>query len=64
MKKVIGASERITWDSIVNPAHDVYDIVKIVRSPSGVNATLMIDAITIPLSPQQTMNAVGRTRRF
>jgi hypothetical protein len=64
LKKVIGASERITWDSIVNPAHDVYDIVKIVRSPSGVNATLMIDAITIPLSPQQTMNAVGRTRRF
>lgn len=64
LKKVIGASEKITWDSIVNPAHDVYDIVKIVRSPSGVDATLIIDAITIPLSPQQTMNAVGRTRRF
>lgn len=64
LRKVIGASEKITWDSIVNPAHDVYDIVKIVRSPSGVNATLMIDAITIPLTPQATMNAIGRTRRF
>ena len=64
LRKVIGASEKISWDFIVNPAHDVYDLVKIVRSPSGVDATLMIDAITIPLSPQQTMNAVGRTRRF
>jgi hypothetical protein len=64
LKKVIGASEKITWDQIVNPAHDVYDLVKIVRSPSGVNATLMLDAITIPLAPTSTMNAIGRSRRF
>ena len=64
LKKVIGASEKITWDQIVNPAHDVYDLVKIVRSPSGVNATLMLDAISIPLSATSTMNAIGRSRRF
>lgn len=64
LKKVIGASEKISWDQIVNPAHDVYDLIKIVRDPSGVNATLMLDAITIPLDPKATMNAIGRTRRF
>ena len=64
LKKVIGASEKITWDQIVNPAHDVYDLVKVVRSPSGVNKTLMLDAITIPLSATATMNAIGRSRRF
>ena len=64
LRKVIGATEKISWDQIVNPAHDVYDLVKIVRDPSGVDAILMIDAITIPLSPQNTMNAIGRTRRF
>ena len=64
LKKVIGASEKITWDQIVNPAHDVYDLVKIVRSPSGVDATLMLDAITIPLAATATMNAIGRSRRF
>ena len=64
LKKVIGASEKITWDQIVNPAHDVYDLVKIVRSPSGVNATLMLDAISIPLAATSTMNAIGRSRRF
>ncbi|CAB4156534.1 Domain of unknown function DUF5047 [uncultured Caudovirales phage] len=64
LKKVIGASEKISWDQIVNPAHDVYDLIKIVRNPSGVSATLMIDTITIPLDPKATMNAIGRTRRF
>jgi hypothetical protein len=64
LKKVIGASEKITWDQIVNPAHDVYDLVKIVRSPSGVDATLMLDAISIPLAATSTMNAIGRSRRF
>jgi len=64
LKKVIGASEKITWDQIVNPAHDVYDLVKIVRLPSGVNATLMLDAISIPLAATSTMNAIGRSRRF
>lgn len=64
LKKVIGASEKITWDQIVNPAHDVYDLVKIVRSPSGVDTTLMLDSITIPLEATSTMNAIGRSRRF
>jgi hypothetical protein len=64
LKKVIGASEKITWDQIVNPAHDVYDLVKVVRPSSGVDRTLMLDAITIPLAPTATMNAIGRSRRF
>ena len=64
LKKVIGASEKITWDQIVNPSHDAFDLVRVVRSPSGVDATLMLDAITIPLAPTATMNAIGRSRRF
>lgn len=64
LRKVIGASEMITWDQLVNPAHDVYDLVKVTRTPSGVDATLMLDSITIPLEPTATMNAVGRSRRF
>ncbi len=64
LRKVIGATEMISWDQLVNPAHDVYDLVKVTRSPSGVDATLMLDSITIPLEPTATMNAVGRSRRF
>ena len=64
LKKVLGAAEVIQWDQIVNPAHDVYDIVKIVRSKSGVDKNLVIDSMSIPLSPTGTMKATGRTRRF
>jgi hypothetical protein len=64
LRKVLGAAEKITWDQVVNPAHDVYDIVKIVRDKSGVDRNLVIDSISIPLSPASTMNAIGRTRRF
>lgn len=64
LRKVIGALELISWEQIVNPAHDVYDLVKVTRTPSGVDATLMLDSLTIPLSPQNTMSAIGRSRRF
>jgi len=64
LKKVIGASEKITWDQIVNPAHDVFDLVKVTRSPVGVDKILMLDAISIPLAASGTMNAIGRSRRF
>lgn len=64
LRKVIGASEKITWDQIVNPAHDVYDLVKVTRSPVGIDKVLMLDAISIPLAANGTMNAIGRTRRF
>lgn len=64
LRKVIGATEKINWDAIVNPAHDVYDLVKITRTETGIDAILMIDSLTIPLSPQSTMSAVARSRRF
>lgn len=64
LRKVIGASEKIDWNQLVNPAQDVYDLVKVVRSPSKVDATLVIDALTIPLSAEATMSAVARSRRF
>ena len=64
LKKVIGASEKITWDQLVNPAHDVFDLVKVTRSPVGIDKILMLDAISIPLAASGTMNAIGRSRRF
>jgi len=64
LRKVLGASEKISWSQVVNPAHDVYDLIKITRTPSGVDATLVLDSITIPLAPTETMSAIGRSRRF
>jgi hypothetical protein len=64
LRKVIGAAEKIEWSQLVNPAQDVYDLVKLVRAPSKVDATLVLDSVTIPLGADQTMSAVARSRRF
>jgi hypothetical protein len=64
LKKVLGATEKIDWTQIVNPAHDVYDLVKIIRPLSGIDARVVLDSLTIPLSPEQSMSAIARVRRF
>ena len=64
LRKVIGAAEKIEWSQLVNPAQDVFDLVRVVRTPSKVDAVLMLDSVTIPLRADQTMSAVARSRRF
>lgn len=64
LRKVIGATEKIEWGQIVNPAHDVFDVVQITRGVSKVDAVVMLDSISIPLEPSGEMKAVARTRRF
>lgn len=62
--KVIGASETVKWNQIVNSAHDAYDVVKVTRSASGIDSSFVIDTITIPFDPKSTMSAEGRSGRF
>jgi hypothetical protein len=64
LRKVIGATEKIEWGQIVNPAHDVFDLVQVSRGPSKVDAVVMLDSVSIPLEPAGTMKAVARSRRF
>ena len=64
LRKRIGATEKISWGQIVNPAHDVFDLIAIEREPSKVDAVLMVDSLSIPLKPDDAMNAVARARRF
>lgn len=64
LRKVLGATESISWTQIVNPAHDVYDVVKVVRANAKVDTNVVLDSITIPLSPNAVMNAITRVRRF
>lgn len=59
-----GAAEEISWSQIVNPAHDVYDIVQVQNSGTRINVVLIIDSMTIPLSPTESMSAKARSVRF
>ena len=62
LRKATGTAEAITWSQIVNPAHDVLDVVRIRRESQALDVVLMIDRLDIPLSPDGTMNAIARTQ--
>jgi hypothetical protein len=65
LRKRIGATEKITWGQVVNPAHDVYDVISMTRTPSGiVSANIVLDIIEVPLAPTDPMRATARARRF
>jgi hypothetical protein len=52
----------VTWDQIVNPAHDAGDVVTIIRPEIGVSANYVIDSLNIPLAASGLMDAGARTR--
>lgn len=60
----IGAQETINWEGIVNPALDVQDIVYVKAVGAKVDRLVILDSLTIPLSPEETMTAAARTVRL
>lgn len=58
----LGRTEAVEWSQVVNPAHDVLDVIRIVRPASKVDAVLLIDRLDVPLDATGTMSAVARVR--
>lgn len=59
----LGATQAVSWQSIVDPALDVNDVVQVVAAGSKVDRVMIIDQLTIPLAPTESMGAVARTVR-
>lgn len=62
LQKELGRPESVEWSQIVNPAHDVLDVVRVSRPQMQLDAVLMIDRLEIPLDPGGAMRAVARVR--
>jgi hypothetical protein len=60
----IGAQETINWEGLVNPALDVQDIVYVKSVGAKVDRIVILDNLTIPLSPNEVMSATARTVRL
>lgn len=58
LRKLLGQSESIEWNQIVNPAHDVLDVVRVKRG--GLDYSVVLDRLTVPLGPSAGMQAVAR----
>lgn len=60
----IGAQETINWEGLVNPALDVQDIVYVKSIGAKVDRIVILDNLSIPLSPNEVMSAAARTVRL
>jgi hypothetical protein len=63
LQKGIGKAERIHFNSIVNPGHDIGDVVEVQRSKSLVDDRYVVAQISIPLSKDRAMDIVSRVRQ-
>lgn len=58
--KELGTTQAISFGTIVNPALEPDDVVRITRARTGVDEDFILDSLTIPLTAEAAM--VGRTR--
>ena len=56
-----GISQSIPVESLVNPAIEPYDVVRVVREEAGIDQNVILDAVTIPLGVEGTMSITTRT---
>lgn len=64
LNKTLGVSELVRFNAIVNPAHEVGDMIGIDRSRSKVSSIYVIDKLTIPLVAQRVMEVATRRRKI
>jgi hypothetical protein len=58
-----GTQEAVSWSQIVDPSLDVGDVIRVVNAATKVDRVMVLDRLSIPLSPNQAMSAVARTVR-
>lgn len=63
LQNSIGQYERLHFNAIVNPAHEVGDVIQAVRALSKVNARYVLDSLAIPLTHNRAMDVTTRARQ-
>jgi hypothetical protein len=59
-----GVAQKVTWDQLVNPAHDANDAVSFTNSRLKIsNLTVVLDSVRIPWKAGNAMSAVSRSRQ-
>lgn len=62
LRKQLGLTEAISFTGLVNPAHEVGDVILIRRPALGIDAVHILDRFTIPLRGNTAMEATTRLR--
>lgn len=61
LNDIRGTDESLQWTQIVDPSLDAGDVVSIINPSAKISRAIILDRLTIPLSPEGTMSAQGRT---
>lgn len=64
LRQVLGTTEHVRFDGLVNPAHDAGDLVRLVRARARVDSFHLLSSLNVPLGPEETMAATTRERRI
>lgn len=64
LRKRLGGAEQINMEIIPNPAHEIHDIVSVVRAKSGINFAYGVDSLAINLAPEQPMPMTVKRRQL
>lgn len=62
--RIVGGTEQISLGVVPNPAHEVGDVLRIVRPASGVNQTTVLEGFTLPFAVTEPMTLTFRERRL
>lgn len=61
LNEIKGTQEELSWTQIVDPSLDAGDVVSVINPSAKIARAIILDRITIPLDPAETMSAQGRT---
>lgn len=64
LNKTLGVSELVRFNAIVNPGHEVGDLIGIDRPRSRIYNVYVIDKLTIPLVIERAMEVATRRRKL
>lgn len=63
LQKVKGVIENVDWTQITDPSLDVGDVIAVYNTDTKLERLMVLDRLTIPLRPSESMSAVARTVR-
>lgn len=61
LRKVTGLAESLEWQALVDPSIGPGDVVAVSAPAARVSKVLILDSVTVPLTVDAAMSAVGRT---
>lgn len=63
LAKSLGASEVVSFGTIVHPAHEAYDVVQIAVANAAISDRYLIESFSVPLDAESPMTATTRAQK-